>query len=149
MYGGRVQDGHFIYCVLLMFEQHNDPYHTSLLILSAGLWGSPTVLHLVISLCITPSAPCHCSLMAKSAPLQLGFELLHGICFLQWAKVKSLGKFLFFWCWWICWKSNCSSRHLCLFWFGQVGLSVFRGKKKKKKVFHIFTRLRFLPVIYY
>lgn len=138
MYWGRVQDARFFHCVLLLlFEQHNDPSHTSLLTLSAGLWGSPTVLlHLVISLCITPSAPCHCSLMAKSAPLQLRFELLHGICFLQWAKVKSLGKFLFFWFGWICWKSNSSSRHL-LIWSGRV------------KILHTFTRLRFLPVIYY
>lgn len=68
---------------LQLFEQHN-PCYTSLLILSAGLQASLTLLlHLGVSLCINTSALCHHSLKTKSALLQLTLQLSHDIYFLQ------------------------------------------------------------------
>lgn len=134
----RVHDTHLMHKVpLQVFEQHN-PCYTSLLIFSASLQASLTLL-LVVSLCITTSALRHHSLKAKSACLQLTFQLSHEIYFLQWFQVSLLRSFCL-----LLWRDLLKTEQLfsflCLFWFDQLWRWGFlwMGRKKKKN-----------PLIYY
>lgn len=131
-----VQDTNLMHRVpLWLFQQRNNPCYTSLLIFSGGLRRSLTLLlHLVISLCITTSAPCHHSLTAKSAPLQLSFELLHEIYFLQQSQAKAVRKFLFSCCGGFCWKPNSSPVFSASSGLISSGGGVFCEQGEKKSI---------------
>lgn len=135
----RVHDTHLMHKVpLQVFEQHN-PCYTSLLIFSASLQASLTLLHLVVSLCITTSALHHHSLKAKSACLQLTFQLSHEIYFLQWFQVSLLRSFCL-----LLWRDLLKTKQLfsflCLFWFDQLWRWGFLWMGWKKKSIDLLYR---------